>query len=146
MAGGACVVGGACMAGGVQGRGVCGRGVRGRGCAWQRGMHGGHAWQGACMAGGMCVAGGACVVHMPPDRYYEIRSMSGWYASYWNAFLCTLNSRGRFRIMIDLSSVVTKASASLSLYVLEFKKFTERCTLFWFILNTKSVCGFALFC
>ena len=23
----------------------------------------------------------------PPNRYYEIRSMSGWYASYWNAFL-----------------------------------------------------------
>ena len=23
----------------------------------------------------------------PPGRYYEIRSMSGWYASYWNASL-----------------------------------------------------------
>ena len=41
-------------------------GVHGRG-----GMHGGErAWQGG--------------VH---GRYYEIRSMSGWYASYWNAFL-----------------------------------------------------------
>ena len=46
------------------------------------------------MAGGACIAGGACVaggmhgrgggVH---GRYYEIRSMSGRYASYWNAFL-----------------------------------------------------------
>ena len=36
---------------------------------------GGHEWWGACVAGG---------VH---GRYYEIRSMSGRYASYWNAFL-----------------------------------------------------------
>ena len=41
----------------------------------------GHVWQGACMAGGVCCWGG---IH---DRYYEIRSMSGRYASYWNAFL-----------------------------------------------------------
>ena len=42
--------------------------MRGRG-----GMHGrdgGHAWQGGVRG-----------------RYYEIRSMSGRYASYWNAFL-----------------------------------------------------------
>ena len=37
------------------------------GCAW---------WQGACV-----VAGGVCV------GYDEIRSVSGRYASYWNAFL-----------------------------------------------------------
>ena len=44
-----------------------------RECAWLRGMHG---------CGVACVvAGGACVEHD------EIRSMSGWYASYWNAFL-----------------------------------------------------------
>ena len=49
-----------------------GRGsVHGRGRAW----HGGCAWQGACVAGGV------------RGRYYEIRSMSGQYASYWNAFL-----------------------------------------------------------
>ena len=57
------------------------------------------AWRGACMAGGMygrghawqgeaCVArGGACVAHTSPARYYEIQSMSGRYASYWNAYL-----------------------------------------------------------
>ena len=54
---------------------------------------GGHAWQGrgvhgrgACVAGvGACVAGvGAC---MAWGIYYVIRSMSGRYASYWNAFL-----------------------------------------------------------
>ena len=54
----------------------------------------GHVWQGACMVGA-CMAGG--VVHdrdgmhggggCVHGRYYEIRSMSGWYPSYWNAFL-----------------------------------------------------------
>ena len=87
-----------------------------RGCVWLPGGHawlpGGHAWfqvgacvvgrghvwlprgacvaaRGACMvAGGLhdcwgacMVAGGACI------GYDEIRSMSGRYASYWNAFL-----------------------------------------------------------
>ena len=47
--------------------------------------------RGACVAGGVhgegaCVAGGR-VCH---SRYYEIRSMSGRYASYWNAFLLIL--------------------------------------------------------
>ena len=59
----------------------------------------GHAWQGACVAGsvrgrghawqgggGICGKGHAWLggVH---GRYYEIRSMSGRYASYYNAFL-----------------------------------------------------------
>ena len=61
--GGACMAGGACVAGGVHGREACMLG------------------KGACMAlGGMC------------SRYYEIRSMSRWYASYWNAFLFTFVS------------------------------------------------------
>ena len=55
--------GGACMAKG----GMCGKG--------------GHVWQ-----RGVCVAkGGMCGMHAPPTRYS--RSMHGWYASYWNAFL-----------------------------------------------------------
>ena len=45
-------------------------------------MAGGHAWQGG-MRGRGCVAGGGGV----HGRYYEIRSMSGRYASYCNAFL-----------------------------------------------------------
>ena len=66
--GGGRVCQGTCMAeGGVHGRRAC--------------MVGGHAWQWAC------VAGEACMACMPPGRYYEIRSMSGWYTSYWNAFL-----------------------------------------------------------
>ena len=78
---------GACIAGGMHGRGHAWQGdLCGRGHAWQggmcdrgacvaRGVHGrGHAWQGACVA-------------CPPGRYYEIRSMSGRYASYWSAFL-----------------------------------------------------------
>ena len=37
---------------------------------------------------GAYVAGGMHGTHVPPPgRYYEIRSMSGRYASYWNAFL-----------------------------------------------------------
>ena len=83
---GVCVWQGACMAGGpsymawghawsgvVHGMG----GMHGRGHAWQGGMHSrGCAWQGECVAGGVC----------------GIRSMSGQYASYWNAFL--LNCEG----------------------------------------------------
>ena len=75
----------------VHGRGVC----VAVGHAWQGGVHGrggmhgkgGHVWQGACMVGdGACMVGGMCGggVH---GRYYEIRSMSERYASYWNAFL-----------------------------------------------------------
>ena len=58
---GACVVAGeACM-------------VAGGGAWLLGGMHG--------CGGGMCGCGGACI------GYDEIRSMSGRYASYWNAFL-----------------------------------------------------------
>ena len=63
-----------------------------RGGAW---LPAGHAWLlGACVVGEVCVhgcrggvhggggaCGGACM------EYDEIRSMSGRYASYWNAFL-----------------------------------------------------------
>ena len=76
---GTCMVAGGCM-------------VAWGWCAWlQGGMHGcgGHVWlQEACMVAGGCgcegvcmVAGGVCV------GYDKIRSMSGRYASYWNAFL-----------------------------------------------------------
>ena len=60
------------------------------GCWGVRGCWG-HGCQGACMVAGGCawlteeghawLLGGACV------GYNEIRSMSGWYAFYWNAFL-----------------------------------------------------------
>ena len=76
---GAYVARGACMAGGMHGGGH----------AWQGGMHGrGHTWQGGMHGKGgvhgrvVCVVGGGM-----RGRYYEIRSMSGRYASYWNAFL-----------------------------------------------------------
>ena len=73
---GACMVAwGACMVAG----GMCccqGDAWLPRGCVW--------LW-GACMVAG----GGACIGHD------EIRSISGRYASYWNAFLCKkcLNSQ-----------------------------------------------------
>ena len=103
--------GGACVAGGMHDRGVVGGGghgwqgmdawqgvcvaggMHGGGHAWQGGMHGGgHVKQGACMAGGMhgrgCMAGGRAWWGGVHGRYYKIWSMSGRYASYWNAFLC----------------------------------------------------------
>ena len=43
------------------------------------GMHG----RGVCVAGGLCMAGG----HVCRGVMRGIRSMSGRYASYWNAFL-----------------------------------------------------------
>ena len=104
-AGGACMVaGGMCGCGGA-----CG--VAMGGCAWLKGacvVALGHAWLlggvvgGACMvAGVMCmvagghawlwgvcvVVGGVCMVARGCIGYDEIRSMSGRYASYWNAFL-----------------------------------------------------------
>ena len=78
--GGSCVVAGGHMwlLGGVCGcRGAC---VVARGaCMFVGGVHGcrgGHAW----LPGGMRVCWG-CI------GYDKIRSMSGRYASYWNAFL-----------------------------------------------------------
>ena len=85
----------------VVGEGVC---MVAKGHAW---LPDGCAWLwGACVvAGGMCGCGGhawllggmvrgcegACI------GYDEIRSMSGRYASYWNAFLLSLNSLKTFR-------------------------------------------------
>ena len=52
------------------------RGVCGREACVVGDMHGGGcAWHGACMAEGACWACGACMP--PPNRYYEIWSMSG---------------------------------------------------------------------
>ena len=48
-----------------------------RGCVV---LFGGHAWF-------YSVGGGACMVFFSFFGYNEIRSMSGRYASYWNAFL-----------------------------------------------------------
>ena len=89
MAGGVrdrgCAWQGACVKGGVHDRGcVCGGGdMCGRGS-----MHGREGCvAGACMAG---MHGRGCAwqgMHAPPRGYDEIRSMSGRYASYWNAFL-----------------------------------------------------------
>ena len=99
---GACMVGRACVLagghawlwggmhgcrGGMHGceGGMCG--CRGHACLWAAMCGcGGHVWlQGVCMVvgeGGMHGCRGACI------GYDEIRSLSGQYASYWNAFLC----------------------------------------------------------
>ena len=103
VAGGACVAGGSAWWGCVHGRvhawqgGMWGRGGMHEGHVWQGGVHGG----GACMVGGMHSRGGACLAgggvrckgsackHAPRQiiRDTVIRSRSGRYASYWNAFL-----------------------------------------------------------
>ena len=86
MVAGGCVVAGGhvWLLGGVCGCwGACV--VAGGMCGCQGGMHGcgGHAW-----LGGMCGCGGACMVAGGPCIGYDkIWSMSGQYASYWNAFL-----------------------------------------------------------
>ena len=48
----------------------------------------------------------ACVACLPSPRYYEIRSMSGRYASYWNAFLFFENVKraDTFRVFNVLKS------------------------------------------
>ena len=107
---GACMVGrGACVAGGRghawwrrghvwQVGGMYGGGMHGRGHAWLGGVHSrmsihgrwGHVWQGGIVWHTFPPAmhpPGRCVPYMPPGRCYDIRSMSGQYASYWNAFL-----------------------------------------------------------
>ena len=86
VAGGACMVAGVCVWllgcmhgcwGGMHG---CGGGVVAGACVVVWCIHG---CRGAFMVvGGACVVvGGACMA------YDEIQSMSGRYASYWNAFL-----------------------------------------------------------
>ena len=86
--GGVCVVapGGACMV--ASGGGICGC-LGGR--AWllwggMCGCSGGHAW----LLGGHAwlLPGGGVCGFFSFFGYNEIRSMSGRYASYWNAFLC----------------------------------------------------------
>ena len=65
----------------------------------------GGSWRGACMAGrGVCVAGRACMIRTPPGRYYGygIRSMSGRYAPYWNAFLLSLNLSNSLKAFREL--------------------------------------------
>ena len=64
-----------------------------RGPAWWGGMHGRGDMHGkggmhgreACVAGGMH-GSGVCMAGGMSGRYFEIRSMSRWYASYWNVF------------------------------------------------------------
>ena len=57
-------------------------------CVWWGGMHGrGCAWHGSMHGTGGGMHGRVCGMPPPPSRYYEIRSMIGRYASYWNAFL-----------------------------------------------------------
>ena len=87
---------------GIHGRWVCVLG----GCAWQGACIHGRGEHGRGMHGRGCVVGG-CVVRGPAwhagptGRYYEIRSMSGRYASYWNAFL--FNNEICFEISLKLN-------------------------------------------
>ena len=96
---GACVVVGVCVVPGVC---VVVGGMRGcvgmHGCRRLCVVVGGCAWlwwvcgcRGCAWLLGVCVvAGGVCMA------YNEIRSMSRWYASYWNAFLYTMSTMDFF--------------------------------------------------
>ena len=78
---------------------------------------GGHVWlwgacvvvEGRCMvAGGMHDCWGACVVARGACIGYDkIRSMSGRYASYWNAFLLMLIVQIQAEIMTRLTQILT---------------------------------------
>ena len=72
----------------------CQGGVHGWGHSWLQGawvVARGYAWLPQCVrgCGGICGCVGSCVVAggRACMGYDEIRSMSGRYASYWNAFL-----------------------------------------------------------
>ena len=92
---------GGCVAGGMHGRGcVCGKGVCVVGACMAGGMHsGGMCDRGPCMTGGVY------------GRYYEIRSMSGRYASYWNAFLLINNFELKIVLSVNTPSVRAAATA-----------------------------------
>ena len=122
---GACVV-----VGGMHG---CGGGV------WLWGVHGcrGHVWlHGVCVVagdmcgcgghawlqGGVCGCGGACV---GPD---EIWSMSGLYASYWNAFLLVMLSSSMANSMVADERWPSKVSSTQTRF-LSASKFYEKIVL-----------------
>ena len=125
---------------------VCPRGRRGH--AWQGGVcsRGGRVWRGdmceagdvhgtgVCMAGA-CVAEGGMFRRAPPRRYYEIRSMSGRYASYWNAFLFTFTFRTRrVRRESDLGRLNRREpshSQILSLFIYLF--------FFWLLVQSETL-------
>ena len=81
-------------------RGAC---VAARGLAW---LLGGHAWLlgglCSCWGVGMCGWGGVHGCQGACIGYDKIRSMSGRYASYWNAFLFVLWFPGPRRIRVTL--------------------------------------------
>ena len=91
------------VAGGVCGGrgGMCdGRGVKHGGGGWACMVAGGHAWWqgghawwwGVCMVVGGVHGWGVHGREGHAWDYDEIRSMSGPYASYWNAFLLIYNN------------------------------------------------------
>ena len=59
------------------------------------------------VAGGMCGCGGACI------GYDEIWSMSGRYASYWNAFLFKMKSTLKFLRKVRVSLLVFQDADSV---------------------------------
>ena len=126
LLGGACVVAPEGHAGYSGGHG-CSRGV----CvvAPMGGMHGcsgGHVWllpRGACMVA--LGRGGMCGIR----RHTEIRSMSGRYTSYWNAFL--LNNTMQipsvlWNFVIEINCICTKKNGIYSLKLIRRKCYIFR--------------------
>ena len=94
-----------CLWGGMHG---CSRGVHGCSRGASMVAHGGHAW---LLVGGACMVahrghawlllggGGMC------GFFNEIRSMSGRYASYWNAFLLCIRWDNTLCLIVSISLI-----------------------------------------
>ena len=74
---------------------------------------GGYIWYQVLPGGWVCPGGG----YSPPG-YYGIRSTSGRYASYWNAFLFIVKNNSKLRWVIKVAKTLTyKANKNDSLHV-----------------------------
>ena len=82
----------------------------------------GHMTRGVCIQGAFASVGGGGVGQAsPPIGYYGIPSTSGWYASYWNAFLywqkvCAV--RIHFSARMHSSRMRTARSLTISPYLI----------------------------
>ena len=90
------------------------------------------AWRGACMAGVGCVAGGMCgrggMCGKGGMGGRRDGHCSGRYASYWNAFLISLDYR-LIEKTLDVISIVTNVTSPINNLLLVFNHISRRfCT------------------
>ena len=99
---------------------------------------GGHVWQGVC---GACVVGGC-------GRYHEIRSMSGQYASYWNAFLLNKLHISYFSMFLKYASFLNSSFHTTSVFLSikssfskTFENLLKECMSALFKVHTNLICN-----